>query len=81
MIPHKKKTTPPRDPSHLQTPMPHTTVDTKKSLLSGAWYGCSLRGSTSTSPIQTQILIAKHQIEPGDHIGRVRERTEEDEGD
>jgi hypothetical protein len=26
----------------------HTIADAKKYLLTGAWYGCSLRGSTST---------------------------------
>jgi hypothetical protein len=30
------ETTPPRDPSHLQTPNPHTTADVKKYLLTGA---------------------------------------------
>lgn len=38
----------PRVPSHLQTPNPYTIADTKKYLLSGAWYGSSLRDSTST---------------------------------
>ena len=35
-------------PSLLQTPNPETIADAKKCLLSEAWYGCSLRGSTST---------------------------------
>jgi hypothetical protein len=31
---------PPRNPSHLQTSKPDIIADAKKSLLSGAWYGC-----------------------------------------
>ena len=52
------ETAPPMDPSHLQTPNPGTIADAKKCLLIGAWYGRSLRGSTSTWPIQMQILTA-----------------------
>ena len=43
-----QKTASPRDPFHLQTSNPGTISDAKKHLLTGAWYGCSLRGSTST---------------------------------
>ena len=60
------KTAPPRDPSHLQTLNPDTIGDAKKCLLPGAWYGCPLRGSFSTWPIQMQILTANHWTEPGD---------------
>jgi hypothetical protein len=48
---HRKghpETASPRDLSHLQTPNPNTIADAKKRLLTGVWYGCSLRGSTST---------------------------------
>ena len=42
---HNLETATPRDPSHLQTLNPETIVDAKKFLLTGAWYGCPLRGS------------------------------------
>jgi hypothetical protein len=35
----------PGDPSHLQTPNVDSIVDGKKCLLTGARYGCFLRGS------------------------------------
>jgi hypothetical protein len=72
---------PPRDPSHLQTLNPDTIADVKKFLLTGAWYGYFLRGSTSTWSIQMQILTANHQTEPGHLSGRGRGRTEGNEGD
>ena len=37
--------TPPRDPSHLQTPNPDTIDEAKKHLLTGTWYSCPLRCS------------------------------------
>jgi hypothetical protein len=37
------ETAPSRDTSHLQTPNPNTIAGAKKCLLTGAWYGCSLR--------------------------------------
>jgi hypothetical protein len=42
------ETSPTRDPSHLQTPNPDTVEDATKCLLTATWYGCPLRGSTST---------------------------------
>jgi hypothetical protein len=70
------ETTPARDPSHLQTPNPDTIADAKKCLLTGAWCGCSLRGSNSTWLIQMQVLTANHQPEHGDPNGKARWRTE-----
>jgi hypothetical protein len=34
--------------THIQTPSPHIIADAKKHLMTGAWDGCPLRGSTST---------------------------------
>ena len=41
-------TTPPGNPSCLQPPNPNKIADTMKHLLTGVWYGCSLRGSTTS---------------------------------
>jgi hypothetical protein len=38
-------TSPPGDPSHIQTPNPDAVVDARKCLLTGAGYVCLLRGS------------------------------------
>lgn len=46
-----------------------------------AWYGCSLKGSTSTWPIQMLILIANHETVPRDPSVTTRGRTEGAEGD
>ena len=70
------ETTPFRDPSHLQTPNSDTITDAKKHLLTGAHYGCYLLGSTSTWPIQMQILTANHGTEPRKPNGRSRRRIE-----
>jgi hypothetical protein len=66
------ETAPPRDPSHLQTLNPHTIAYIKKLLLTRTWYDCSLRYSTSTWPIQMQILTANNLTEPRDPNGRAR---------
>jgi hypothetical protein len=39
------ETVTPKEPSHMHTPNPDTIADTKKHLLTGAWYGYYLRGS------------------------------------
>ena len=75
------ETTPGRDLPHLQTSNPDTIAEAKKGLLTGAWYGCFLRGSNSTWPTQKQILTANHQAEPGDPNGRARGGTEGAEED
>jgi hypothetical protein len=48
---HPPHTHTPRDSPYLQTPNPDTIVVVKKYLLTGAWYGCLLRVSTSTCSI------------------------------
>jgi hypothetical protein len=62
-------------------PNSHTIADDKKCLLTGDWYDCYLKVSTSTWPIQMQILTAHHRAKPSDPSGRARERTEGTEGD
>jgi hypothetical protein len=49
-----------RDPSHLQTPNPDRVADTKKFLLTGAWYSCPPRGSERARPIQMRMDTAKY---------------------
>jgi hypothetical protein len=71
-----KETVSPRGPSRLQTPNPDTMVDANKCLLTGAWYGCPLRGSARALPIQMWMLEANHQTEHWDPNGEVRGRTE-----
>ena len=62
-----------------QTPTP--IADAKMCLQTGAWHGCPLKGSASTSSIQMWMLTANHWTEPGDSNGKVRGRTEGAEGD
>jgi len=66
----------PGDPSHVQPPNPVTMADAKKSLLTGAWYGCLLRGSDRALLIQMRMLAANHWTGHRDCNERVRERTE-----
>jgi len=68
------------DPSHLLTPKPDIIADTKKCLLTGAWYSCPLRGSARDGPIQMWIYTAKQWTEYKDPIGEVRARTVGTEG-
>jgi hypothetical protein len=56
----------------MQPPNPDTTVDAKKSLPTGAFYGCFLKGSA----IQMWTLAANHQTEHGASNGGVWRRTE-----
>ena len=46
---------PPNDPSHLQPSNPDSIADAKKHLLTGAWFGCPLRGSASIWQMQMHI--------------------------
>jgi hypothetical protein len=71
---------PPRDSFHLQTQNPDTIADAKKHLLTGAWYGCPLRGSARTWQIQRKRLSSNHWTEHKDLNEGVRERTEGAEG-
>jgi len=64
----------------MQTPNPDTIADAKKNLLTGGWYSCPLRDSARAQPIKMQILVASHQIAPGDPNGGVRGRIEGAEG-
>ena len=62
-------------------PIPDIITDAMLCLQTGAWHGCPVRGSTSSWQRQMQILTAKHWTELGDPYGRVRERSEGNEGD
>jgi len=74
------ETAPPEHPSHMQPLNPVSFADVRKCLLTGALYGCLLRGSARALLIQMRMLAANHWTEHGDPNGAVRERTEGDEG-
>ena len=52
----------------------------KESLLTGAWYSCSLRGSARALPIQMWMQAANHRIKGGDSYGGVTGMTKGAEG-
>jgi hypothetical protein len=54
-------------------------VDAKTYLLTGAWYGCLLRGSARAWQMQRWTLTANHCTEHWVPNGGVRKRTEGDE--
>jgi hypothetical protein len=58
-----------------------TLLYAKKCLLTGAWYGCPLRGSTRAWPIQMWMIAAKHRTNCRDPDEGVMGRTEGAEGD
>jgi hypothetical protein len=62
------------------TPNPDTIVDANKSLLTGAWYSCLLRGSTSAKLIQKWILTDVHWMEHRVSNEGARESTQSAEG-
>ena len=64
------------DPSHIRPPNPANGFDAKKCLLTGAWYGCVLRGSARALPIQRRMLAASHWNEHRGPNRGVRGRTE-----
>jgi hypothetical protein len=64
------KTTPLRDPSHLQISNLDTIADAKICLWTEDWHGC-----------QIQILTANNWTEPGDPNRRLRDSPEGAEGD
>ena len=74
------ETSPPGDPSHKQLPKPDTVVYANKSLLTGAWYSCPLRGSTSAWQIQRWMLTAIHWVEHSVPSEGARESTQGAEG-
>ena len=49
----------------MQTPNPDTIADAKKCLLTGALYGCLLRGLARALLIELQIIAPNHQTEQG----------------
>jgi len=67
----------PGNPSHMQSPYPVTIADVKKSLLTGARYGCLLRVCARALLIQMRMVTANHWPEQGDPNGGVREKTTE----
>jgi len=60
----------------MQTSNPVAIADAKKCLLTGARYGCLLRGSARALLIQMRMLVANHWTEQRDHNGGVREKIE-----
>jgi hypothetical protein len=70
----------PRDPSYLKTPKLHPIADSKRCLLTRAWYGCPLRCPASTRLTNRDAGTANHLTEPRDPKGRARGRTEGAEG-
>jgi hypothetical protein len=69
------ETVPLRDPFHLQRPKPDTIADAKKCLLTGAWYGCLLRGCQSlTNTDADGMLVVSHWTEYEEPNGGIRER-------
>jgi hypothetical protein len=57
----------PEDPSHIHSPNPDSIVDANKCLLTGAWYGCLLKGSSRAWQLQRQMLISNYWT---DHNGK-----------
>ena len=68
------------DPSHNQPPNPDVMVDVNKCLLTGAWYGCLLRGSVSAWLIQKWMLTAIHWTEHRILNEGARENAQEAKG-
>ena len=68
------------DLSYIESPNPDTNADTKKFLLTGAWYYCLLRGSDKACQTPQWMLIDNHWVEHGFPNGRDKERTEGTEG-
>ena len=64
----------------MQTLTPHTIADTKKSLLTGTWHGCPLRGFTKARPIEIQMFTTNHWTKHRDPNEGIRRRTEGAEG-
>ena len=65
----------------IQSPKPDTVLDTNKGLLTGAWFGCLLRGPAYTWQIQRWVLSANHWTELNVPSGGARDRTKRAEGD
>ena len=74
------KNVPPGDPVHIQLLNPDPITDANKSLQTGAWYSCLLRGSASAWQIQTWMLTAIHWAGHRVPDGGARERTQGAEG-
>jgi hypothetical protein len=77
---HYPETAPPGDPSHKQPQNQNTIVDANRSLLTGAWYSCLLRGSASAWLIQKWMLTAIHWPKHRVPNEGARERTQGAEG-
>ena len=60
---HHPETAPLGDPSHEQPPNPDTMADANKSLLTGDWYSCLLRGSANAWQIQKWMFTVIHWTE------------------
>jgi len=64
----------------MQPSNPVINVNSKKCLLTGARYGCLLRGSARVLLIQIRMFAANRWTEQEDSNGGVREKTEGAEG-
>jgi hypothetical protein len=74
------ETVPPGDPSHIPPPNQDTIVVANKSLLTGIWYRCFLRGSASAWQIQKWMTTAIHWTEHRVPSGKARGSTQGAEG-
>jgi len=60
---------------HMQPPNPATIVDAKEYLLTGAWYGCLLKGSARDLLIHIRMFAANHLTEHRDCNGGLKEKN------
>jgi hypothetical protein len=74
------ETAPPGKPSHIQPPNPGTMADANKSLLTGAWYSCLLRGSAIAWQIHKWMLTVIYWTEQKVPNEGARESTQGAEG-
>ena len=63
-----------------QLPNPDTMADANKSLLTGAWYSCLLRGSARAWQTQKWMLTVIYWMDYRVHNEGARESTQEAEG-
>jgi len=67
-------------PIYIQSPNPDNIVDAKKSMLTGAWYSCLLRGSARAWQIHRWMFAATHWTENEFPIVGVKESIDGAEG-
>jgi hypothetical protein len=74
------ETTPPRDPSHNQSPNPDTIAYASKILLKGPCYSCLILGYASAWQIQKWMFTVSYKMEHRAPNGEARKSTQGDEG-